>query len=194
MIDHEDKELKEILIYNIKYLWLLCRYTRGKAGDMPPILIYLTINYRDKSIDWMPLKLDEETPENIYVTSAAILQDDTVPVVLFLTDTYTQAKVPEKAYMMVSFTNSGLGPVVTSSLSSCRKMYSDGPVFTGNFSDDNNQEVIQDYLDTLEDEVTSDPIRLPTIGYSVSDIEEFEIDGVSSHIFSAYLENFSMNS
>ncbi len=187
----EDEGLKDILVYNIRYLWLLCRYSRGKVdGDMSPILIYLSINNKNQSIDWMPLKLEDETPENIYVTAAAILQDKDVPVVLFLTDTYTSAKVPEKAYMMVSFLKDGLGPVVTSSFSSCQKMYKSGPNIVGNFSAEGNQEIIQDYLDTIDDEVVVDSVKLPKMGYSVSEIEEFEIDGVSSHIFNAHLSNF----
>lgn len=195
MIEDDDNEMKQILIYNIKYLWLLCRYSRGRVeSEMPPILIYLVIDEKEKRVDWMPLKLEEESPENIYVTSAAILQDDTVPIVLFLSDIFTSAKVPEKAYMMVSFTKDGLGPVVTSSLRSCKSIYESGPEIVGHFSDDNNQEVIQDYLDTVVDKVVSASSKLPKIGYSVSEIDEFEIDGVSSHIFSAYLENFSMNS
>lgn len=189
----EDEGLKDILVYNIRYLWLLCRYSRGKVnGDMAPILIYLSINNKSQSIDWMPLKLEDETPENIYVTAAAILQDKDVPVVLFLTDTYTSAKVPEKAYMMVSFLKDGLGPVVTSSFASCQQMYKSGPNVVGNFSSEGNQEIIQDYLDTIDDEVVVDSIKLPKIGYSVSEIEEFEIDGVSSHIFNAHLSNFNL--
>lgn len=192
MEDYEDITFKKELMYNIKYLWRLCRYSRGKVkGSMPPILIYLSVNHKSESFDWMPLKLEEETPENIYVTAAAILQDNDVPVVLFLTDTYTETQVPEKAYMMVSFMRSGLGPVVTSSISSCINLYANGPKVIGNFSEEGNQEIIQEYLDNIEDEVVKHPSKLPKNGYCVSEIEEFEIDGVSSYIFNAHLSNFN---
>ena len=194
MEDYEDITFKKELMYNIKYLWRLCRYSRGKVeGSMAPILIYLSINHKSESFDWMPLQLEEETPENIYVTAAAILQDNDVPVVLFLTDTYTEAQVPEKAYMMVSFMRSGLGPVVTSSIYSCINLYANGPKVIGSFSDEGNQEIIQEYLDNIEDEVVKPPSKLPKNGYCVSEIEEFEIDGISSYIFNAHLSNFVRN-
>ena len=51
---------------------------------------------------------------------------------------------------------------------------------------------IRNFLSVGDDEVVVDSIKLPKIGYSVSEIEEFEIDGVSSHIFNAHLSNFNL--
>jgi hypothetical protein len=155
--------------------------------------MYLSIDKDNKSISWMPLQLDDESPIQIYSTAAALLQDDDIPVVLFLTDTYTIAKVPEKAYMMVSFTNNGLGPVVTSSLYSCMVLYEKGPSISGLYSTEANQGQIQEYLDTVEDEIVFAEDKLPTNGYQLAEVDEIHIAGVSSNIFLGSLKSFENN-
>ena len=39
-------------------------------------------------------------------------------------------------------------------------MYKSGPNVVGNFSAEGNQEIIQDYLDTIDDEVVVDSIKI----------------------------------
>tara|TARA_Y100000593_G_C4314564_1_gene340160 strand:- start:259 stop:849 length:591 start_codon:yes stop_codon:yes gene_type:complete len=176
-MEHLSDFTESLIADAIKKIWLLCRYSRGsqEKGTIGPLMILLSIEHN--RVEWKPIEIDPNlSAKVVFATAAGVLNGDkNTHAVLFLFDSAYGGTVLYQAWMMMVFSRLGIGPVAIASLHSCRVLFNNGPSVHGKVSDYENAELVETYLESIEDIISTDAENPPEYGFSITE-EPFSLD------------------
>ena len=181
-MDNLSLETEALVASAIQRIWLLCRYSRGayyEKGTIGPMMLMVRIE--DDVVSWEPTEIDSKmSSKEVFAVAAGILTADKhTHAVLFLFDSVYGTDILYRSWMMMVFSRNGVGPVAIASLTSCALLYREGPVVNGKLSEEKNAEVIEEYLQSIDEEISTDSEYLPEYGFALTD-EDFHLDSETS--------------
>jgi len=175
-------ETEALVASAIQRIWILCRYSRGayyEKGTIGPLM--LMVRVEGDKVSWEPTEIDfKMSSKAVFAVAAGILNaDKDTHAILFMFDSIYGDEILFKSWMMMVFSRTGIGPVAVSSLSSCYTLYTDGPEITGKLSEEKNAERVEEYLETVDEEISMDIDYLPEYGFAVT-TDDFSLDSETS--------------